>query len=212
MKMRKRDPAGSFGEESRRIIVQVKQGADDILATARAILDEAKSVQTSLDDDLGDDRAKARRIGFDEGFRAGRAQGEEMTREDDKPPRKKPSAIRILREAAGRLRKALDGFEEDRRRYLDRLKDVVRHLSVSADGDPKELPEPLAKFLQEEPPQAAILPEDEIWLERAPDDGEELEPSLATSGVTRGGGRGRSRPGSSSTRGKGRRRRGDVSR
>ncbi|MCZ6603048.1 MAG: hypothetical protein O6952_08580 [Planctomycetota bacterium] len=163
------------------IMARARREADNILAKARSILDEAKSVQTYIDTDIEDDRVRARRIGFDEGFRAGHAHGEEESR-SGRHPRGKSQAIPILKEAALRLRFALDRFEADREKYLEDLRQIVRQLSVGIDGKPRNLPKALAEFLEADPPKAGIRPEDEIWLVNAAEDSEKLEPSIAHAG------------------------------
>lgn len=201
-------PRGSVGEESRRIIVKAKEEADDILAKARAILEEARSVQASFDLSYQDQRAEARRIGFDEGFRVGRARGEEQGRGGKKkatPPRGRSKAVEMLEEAAGRLREALERFEADRKRYLTDLRTMVRRMSVGVDGEPRQLPRGLTRFLKEEPPKAELRPEDEIWLEKTAKGDSDLEPSVAHSGVGNRRRRKARRPAASSTRGRGRR-------
>ena len=202
----------TVGEENRRMIVRAKHEADDILAKANSILEEAKSVQTSFDNDVLSDRAKARRIGYDEGFRAGRAHGSESGRMPGRSKSGRSGAVQVLTEAAGRLREALERFESDRKRYLKGLKKILRGLAVGVDGEAKKLPKALVEFMGENPPQADLRPEDEIWLEKAGGDEEEREPSLAVSGES-----GRRAPGTKRSRatsggGRGRRRRGEASR
>ena len=211
--MGKTDSQTSFsiafvGEEKSRIINKAKQQADDILAKARAILIEARSVQTSFDDTLEVSRSEARRIGFDEGFRVGRAEGE--TSEKGKAAGSLQTdegsgASRRLIEAAKRLDRVLARFEGERERYLGGIRDLIHQLKSNRDLSSDELPEALAELLRGDSPQAELSRQDEIWLEMLSADGAEAVTSASVSGAANPGRRG-SAPSGSDKRGKGHRR------
>ncbi len=211
--MGKNDGQTSFslpfvGEEKSRIINKAKQQADDILAKARAILIEARSVQTSFDDTLEISRSEARRIGFDEGFRVGRAEGE--TSDKERPAEsvqtdKGSGASKRLIEAAKRLEGVLARFEGEREKYLGGVRDLIHQLKSNRDFSSDELPEALAELLREDSPRAELSRQDEIWLEMLSADGAEAVTSAAVSGAADAGRRG-SAPSRSDKRGKGHRR------
>ena len=195
-----------ISEQSCRIMARAQREADSILEKARAILDEAKTVEGSFQHGIEDRHAEAREIGFDEGFRVGRAQGKESGRiEAAKVVLSSDSseAVVILEEAARRLKSALVHFESDRRRYLEGLRKVVHRISEQEGVAEADLPDVLLEFLEEDPPRADLRPEDQVWLEEPPPRSLPLEPSLASASESSRADRNRRRSARPSRRGKG---------
>lgn len=158
-------PTERLGEEGRRIMTRVKQEADGILEKARAILREAKSVQGSLNRSYEDRRAEARRIGFGEGFRVGKARGEARARTDVVLAgigKDSPEAVAILEEVALRLKEERDHFETEKQQYVEALRRLLERAASSDEG----LADSLVEFLSEHPPSVTSKPVAEVGTKR----------------------------------------------
>ena len=146
-----------YAEEVRSVIARAKHQADEILEKARALLREARSVQGARDLGYEESRAEARKIGFDEGFRLGREQGEASAERDvalRSLSKDSPEAVAILEKAALQLYAERSEFEAEKRRLVDGLRRIVESVSSSEE----ELSATLLKFLKEHPPSVTLAP------------------------------------------------------
>ncbi len=147
-------PAG-YAEEMRSIISRAKHQADEILEKARALLREARSVQGSRDLDFEENRAEARKIGFDEGFRLGRERGQVSAEQDTvlgSLSQDAPEAVAALEKAALRLLDERSDFEADKRRFIGGIRGIVE----GAPSSDEDLSATLLQFLKEHPPSVAL--------------------------------------------------------
>ena len=147
-------PADVYGEEVRSVITRAKHEADEILAKARALLSEAKSFRGSLSLSYEEYRAEARRIGFSEGFRLGRQEGEDLAFTQatlQSIGKESPEAVAHLERAVGRLREDRSRFEAEKLEVIEALRRIVEGAASEED-----LAGALVRFLKEHPPTLAL--------------------------------------------------------
>ena len=144
-----------YTEEVRSVLARAKHQADEILEKARALLRETRSVQGSRDLSYEEHRAEARQIGFDEGFRLGKAQGEESALKAavlQSLSKDSPEAVAVLENAALQLREERSDLEAEKRRTIDGL----RHIVEAASSSEEDLSAALLQFLKEHPPSITL--------------------------------------------------------